>query len=362
MIDIPERELRLKGWAASQRPSRASLLEELRRVPGGADPGLLECVARGAAFHHAGALVWLGTWGARGVMPSVTGLGLRGEASGALGCLPPLLVSSRHSRHPRASQPALLAASVTPAGLSTEERDVVETAYRCGAVSVLCATSTLAAGVNLPARRVVIRHAWKGRPTTVIDGTWCARSRCVRAGGEQARRSRTEVPGRRALTAARMSREHRQPQSGKPACRVNAPTAALPVRCSPPVTRCSYRQMAGRAGRAGIDTHGECILINQAGGGAQVAFRDKAGPCSSACSVCGGDAHPLPAAQPFTARCPVPLALPQDIPAAVGERLFTGGAAPVESCLVEEKKGAGRGGWGLWGQGPGGGEEGCGKG
>jgi len=54
MIDIPERQLRLKDFASSQRPSRASLLEELRRVPGGADPGLLECVARGAAFHHAG--------------------------------------------------------------------------------------------------------------------------------------------------------------------------------------------------------------------------------------------------------------------------------------------------------------------
>lgn len=55
MIEVPERELRSKAWAPSQRPTRASLLEELRRVPGGADPGLVECVARGAAFHHAGA-------------------------------------------------------------------------------------------------------------------------------------------------------------------------------------------------------------------------------------------------------------------------------------------------------------------
>ncbi|KAL4428417.1 hypothetical protein ABPG75_002506 [Micractinium tetrahymenae] len=162
MIEIPERELRGKGWLESQRPTRASLLEELQRVPGGADPTLLECMARGAAFHHA--------------------------------------------------------------GLSSEERDIVEAGYRCGAVSVLCATSTLAAGVNLPARRVIIRHAYKGRPSNIIDGT-------------------------------------------------------------------SYRQMAGRAGRAGIDTYGECILVNQ------------------------------------------------DIPPAVGERLFTAGAAPVASCLVAEKKG-----------------------
>ncbi|EFN55218.1 hypothetical protein CHLNCDRAFT_52598 [Chlorella variabilis] len=162
MLDIPERELRLKGWTASQRPTRASLLGDLRRVPGGADPALLECFPRGAAFHHA--------------------------------------------------------------GLSSEEKDIVETAYRCGAVSVLCATSTLAAGVNLPARRVIIRHAYKGRSANVIDGT-------------------------------------------------------------------CYRQMAGRAGRAGIDTHGECVLINQ------------------------------------------------EIGVVVGEKLFTSGASPVQSCLVDGKKG-----------------------
>lgn len=67
---------------------------------------------------------------------------------------------------------------------------------RPGAISVLCATSTLAAGVNLPARRVIFKHAWVGfkDPRNVLDAT-------------------------------------------------------------------KYRQMAGRAGRAGIDTAGEAILL-----------------------------------------------------------------------------------------------------
>ncbi|XVF35495.1 hypothetical protein REPUB_Repub18cG0150400 [Reevesia pubescens] len=78
------------------------------------------------------------------------------------------------------------------AGLTAEEREIVETCYRRGFVRVLTATSTLAAGVNLPARRVIFRQPRVGRD--FIDGT-------------------------------------------------------------------RYKQMAGRAGRTGIDTKGESVLI-----------------------------------------------------------------------------------------------------
>ncbi|GFF29920.1 DNA polymerase theta [Aspergillus udagawae] len=96
---------------------RLDLLADLRSLPSGLDPVLENTILNGVGFHHA--------------------------------------------------------------GMTTEERELIAQAYDQGVLKVIVATCSLAAGVNLPARRVIINGARMGRE---LVGPAMLRQMCGRAG------------------------------------------------------------------------------------------------------------------------------------------------------------------------------------
>ncbi|EAW08211.1 DEAD/DEAH box helicase [Aspergillus clavatus NRRL 1] len=102
---------------AEELSKRLDLLAELRSLPSGLDPVLENITLKGVGFHHA--------------------------------------------------------------GMTTEEREFIAQAYDQGVLKVIVATCSLAAGVNLPARRVIINGARMGRE---LVGPAMLRQMCGRAG------------------------------------------------------------------------------------------------------------------------------------------------------------------------------------
>ncbi|BFZ62187.1 hypothetical protein YB2330_003269 [Saitoella coloradoensis] len=99
---------------------RIELIRQLRDTPSGVDEILEGCVMKGIAYHHA--------------------------------------------------------------GLTTEERELLESAYSDGVLKILCATATLAAGINLPARRVIFRSPRMGRDFLSLASYRQMKGRAGRAG------------------------------------------------------------------------------------------------------------------------------------------------------------------------------------
>eukprot|EP00927_Polykrikos_kofoidii_P021323 TRINITY_DN20209_c0_g1_i2.p1 TRINITY_DN20209_c0_g1~~TRINITY_DN20209_c0_g1_i2.p1 ORF type:complete len:1747 (-),score=230.84 TRINITY_DN20209_c0_g1_i2:568-5808(-) len=124
---------------------RAALIAEMQRQPCGLDPVLASALPLGVAYHHS--------------------------------------------------------------GLTTQERALVEQAYRDGVLVAICATSTLAAGVNLPARRVVFQTPYMGNAFLNATQYRQMAGRAGRAGHGQVGESMLIAPPREKQRALELIRQ-----------------------------------------------------------------------------------------------------------------------------------------------------------